>query len=225
MDSEKIISSIMEKVGNTDVSQQTITMLMGLSPLAEGVEPDDAYFSKMADAAKSVQGNINHVFSEKLAAQVEARVKERIKDAPKPNDGSEDDTVKKLKSEMEEAIRKWGEERSEWEKEKAEKTRKETVSAVKSELEDMFSEAGTQVNRYFLKSALSKLEIPEKDADVKALAKKAEEIYNADMKEANIGFDSPRNGGGGGWSRPKSDEHIFDDIVQARAKYRPKAQS
>ena len=223
MDSEKIISSIMERVGKTDVSRQTITMLMGLNPLGDGVEPDETYFSRMAEAAKSVQGNINHVFSEKLAAQVNAKMEELKKTQEKNETTTDSETVRKLQSEMEEKLRQWGEERAEWEKEKVERSRRETADAVRRELEEKFSEAGTRANAYFLKSALSQLDIPEKEADVKALAKRAEEIYNADMKEAGLSFDGPRNGGGGGASQLRPDEHLFDDIAQLRSKYRPKA--
>lgn len=66
MEIEKIVSSVQEKVGNTDFSAQTIQKACELFPVAEGVEPDEAYFSKVADFVKGMQGQYNHDFSVKF---------------------------------------------------------------------------------------------------------------------------------------------------------------
>ena len=42
MEIEKIVSTVQEKVGNTDFSAQTIQKYVELNPVAEGQEPDEA---------------------------------------------------------------------------------------------------------------------------------------------------------------------------------------
>lgn len=228
MDTEKIISTILEKVGNTDVSQQTIQTLLDLNPLAEGTEPDDAYISKMVNAVKSIQGNVNHVFSEKLTTQVNQKVEEYKKNNPQKSDpkpnGSDPEWAKKLKEEWEAERTKWNEERAEWTKERTERAKKETLASVRQGLEDKFKEAGTSTNKFFLKSALSKLSIPEKDADIKNLVEQAEKLYNADLKEARLDLDSPHTGGGGG-SQSKPDKEQFADIEKMMRRNRPQTNS
>ena len=66
MEIEKIVSTVQERVGNTDFSAQTIQKYVELNPVAEGQEPDEAYFDKAADFLKGMQGQFNHDFSVKF---------------------------------------------------------------------------------------------------------------------------------------------------------------
>ena len=66
MEIEKIVSTVQEKVGNTDFSTQTIKKYVELNPVAEGQEPDEAYFTKAADFFNGLQGQYNHDFSTKF---------------------------------------------------------------------------------------------------------------------------------------------------------------
>lgn len=66
MEIEKIVSNVQTKVGNTDFSAQTIQKACELFPVAEGNEPDEAYFTKVADFVKGMQGQYNHDFSVKF---------------------------------------------------------------------------------------------------------------------------------------------------------------
>ena len=66
MEIEKIVSTVAEKVGNTDFSAQTIQKYVELNPIAEGQEPDEAYFTKAAEFFKGMQGQFNHDFSTKF---------------------------------------------------------------------------------------------------------------------------------------------------------------
>ena len=118
MEIEKIVSSVQEKVGNTDFSAQTIQKYVELNPVAEGQEPDDAYFTKAVDFLKGMQGQFNHDFSTKFAeakknlltedtfknmsADQLAQLKTLIegikpKDEPKPDESEE---VKDLKAQI-----------------------------------------------------------------------------------------------------------------------------
>ena len=67
MEIEKIVSTVQEKLGNTDFSAQTIQKYVELNPVAEGQEPDEAYFTKAKDFLSSMQGQFNHDFSTKFA--------------------------------------------------------------------------------------------------------------------------------------------------------------
>lgn len=70
MEIEKIVSTVQERLGKTDVSAQTIQKAVefrnSVAPLADGVEPDDAYFAGLVDLAKDFQGNINHLLATKV---------------------------------------------------------------------------------------------------------------------------------------------------------------
>ena len=226
MEFEKIVSTILEKSGKTDVSKATVTMLAKLLPVADGDEPDEEYFDKMVNAVKSVQGNVNNVMSAKVTEQVNAKVSEELsKRRKKPKDDESEklesgDDMPKWAKEMRDTLRSLTEERQ---REKAERSKKELLESVKKRLEEKFDEGGLKLNGFFAKSALSKLDIPEKDADVKALADEAERIYNMDLKEAGISIDSPHAGGNSGGSGSKGDdEHAFDDVAKVVSRFRPK---
>ena len=66
MEIEKIVSTVQEKVGNTDFSAQTIQKYVELNPVAEGQEPDEAYFTKAVSFIQGMQGQFNHDFSTKF---------------------------------------------------------------------------------------------------------------------------------------------------------------
>lgn len=67
MEIEKIVSTVQEKLGNTDFSAQTIQKYVELNPVVEGQEPDEAYFTKAKDFFVGMQGQFNHDFSTKFA--------------------------------------------------------------------------------------------------------------------------------------------------------------
>ena len=67
MEIEKIVSTVQEKLGNTDFSAQTIQKYVELNPVADGQEPDESYFSKAADFLRGMQGQFNHDFSVKFS--------------------------------------------------------------------------------------------------------------------------------------------------------------
>lgn len=227
MDIEKIISTVLGKVGNTDVSRQTIKTVIGLNPLKEGEEPDEAYFDKMADAAKSIQGNINSVFASKLNSQLEAKIDEyKKKNAFKepvkePGKSKGDDLTgwekayNDLKGELDNM-------RAERQKEKAEAAKKAVKDNVKNGLKEKFEASGLKLNDFLANLAVKNIDIPEEDADMNALIGTAENLYNQYTKEINVDLGKPR-GGGGGYGEDKQDEHEWDDIAAIANRNRPKA--
>lgn len=117
MEIEKIVSTVQEKVGNTDFSAQTIQKYVELNPVAEGAEPDDAYFTKAVDFIKGMQGQFNHDFSTKfteakknlltedtfknLSAEQLAEVKKLIDGVKvEPTKPTESEEVKALKAQI-----------------------------------------------------------------------------------------------------------------------------
>jgi len=115
MEIEKIVSTVQEKVGNTDFSAQTIQKYVELNPIAEGSEPDEAYFTKAVEFFKGMQGQFNHDFSTKfteakknlltedtfkdMSAEQIAEVK-RLIEGLKTKPTQESDEVKELKAEI-----------------------------------------------------------------------------------------------------------------------------
>ena len=67
MEIEKIVSTVQDKIGNTDFSSQTIQKYVELNPVADGQEPDEAYFTKAVSFFQGMQGQYNHDFSTKFA--------------------------------------------------------------------------------------------------------------------------------------------------------------
>ena len=66
MEIEKIVSTVQEQLGKTDFSAQTIQKYVELNPIAEGQEPDEAYFTKAKSFFEGMQGQFNHDFSIKF---------------------------------------------------------------------------------------------------------------------------------------------------------------
>ena len=117
MEIEKIVSTVQERVGNTDFSAQTIQKYVELNPVAEGQEPDEAYFDKAADFLKGMQGQFNHDFSVKfkeakknlltedtfknMSAEQLTEVKRLIEGIkPQPSRDDESEEVKALKEQL-----------------------------------------------------------------------------------------------------------------------------
>lgn len=101
MEIEKIVSTVQEKLGKTDVSAQTIQKAVefrnSVAPLAEGTEPDDAYFEGIVNLAKDFQGNINYLMANKAnewkknfkldAESIKGYTKEQIAELKKTIEG------------------------------------------------------------------------------------------------------------------------------------------
>lgn len=60
MEREKLISEVRTRLGETSVSERTIGDVVDFAPLAEGAEPDEAYYAKITKLLGSFGGNINN---------------------------------------------------------------------------------------------------------------------------------------------------------------------
>lgn len=223
MELEKIISTIFEKAGKTDVSKETVTTLVGLYPLQDDFEPDEAYFDKMVKAVKSVQGNVNNVMSTKVTEQVKAKVAEELsKRTGNPKEKPESNSVTDIPEWAKELKEQFENDRKERQREKAEREKKNLLDSVKKGLEKRFDAGGLKLNSFFAKSALTKLDIADGETDVNKLIDAAERLYNADLKEAGIESDAPRSTGAGGSRGNHNNEDEWKDVAKAIGRGRPK---
>lgn len=203
MEIEKIVSTVQEKVGNTDFSAQTIQKVVELYPVVEGQEPDEAYFSKVADFVKGMQGQYNHDFSVKfseakknlltedtfknLSAEQIAEVKrlvEGIKEPPKP---AESEEVKELKAQLAKLTERIDN------GDKA-KQQSELLQKVKSAMKEQKAS-----DDYVLDNALRGVEL-DSSKSIEDLTKECLAKYDAEYKKCR-GVDAPPrtpiDGGGG----------------------------
>ncbi|GAE83329.1 hypothetical protein [Bacteroides reticulotermitis] len=80
MEKEQILSELKSKVGQTSLSDRTLTDYVAGNLPAEGTEPDDAYWNRHSAFLKSLNGNYSH----DVATQVE-KPKKAFQPNPNPN--------------------------------------------------------------------------------------------------------------------------------------------
>lgn len=82
MELEKILSQIKSKVGQTDVSDQSIADYVKLH-LPDDAEPDEAFYDKAVKLIKSFQGNMSNFAATTVRKQVDAKLNE-LKNSQSP---------------------------------------------------------------------------------------------------------------------------------------------
>lgn len=96
MTEEKLLATLTERVGKTSFSQQTLGRYLKLNPLAEGTEPDDAYWDKAVAFIGEMQGQ----FNADMAATVEDFKKNYKPETTPPNNAQnkdgENDLLKRI---------------------------------------------------------------------------------------------------------------------------------
>lgn len=190
MEKEKILSTLTEKVGKTSFSQQTLETYVDLNPLAEGVEPDDAYWNKAKTFITKMQGQYNA----DMAAQVEdfkknyksATVQEPPKQDPQPNKEVED-----LKKQLADLAKRLDEKESQ-------QTQEQLMAKVKAEMVRQGAE-----DEYVLKQTLRGVTLDEKKS-VADLAKELMQSYDSEFTACRGKGAAPRAGGQGGGSNGKN---------------------
>lgn len=216
MELEKIISNVQQKVGNTDFSTRTIQKVVELLPLAEGQEPDDAYFDKLAGFVTTMQGQYNHDFAEKFtAAKKNMLSEESLKDlsdeqreqlrtllGSTKQDVKKDDAVSQLSKQLEEITKRLDE---------SEKQRKQ-ADLLKRVKESMRSQHAT--DDYVLAKALEKVELDDKKS-FDDLVKDGLEKYDAELLLCRGDGYVPRFPDGGNDGTKKS---LLDKKFEQKAK-------
>lgn len=195
-----------------------------LGEMGDDDDENDRIVTKLANRFKRMDKNLHKNIADELKKsreEAERKKKEeeerkRKRNRAKENDdddddGGDDDRIAKLLAKVE-ALEKASAERDK------EAARKATLESVKAGLKEKFGKAGLELNGFFLKTSLSKLEIPDKDADIDDLVSEAEKIYTADFKEATGEKGIPSKNhtsspGGGG-----DDDKFMEEIAARRKK-------
>lgn len=195
MDLEALKSKFQEGLGSTklQLSERTLDGMLQ-DALAEIGDDDtrltDEFIQRKVSLAKTIDGQINHDVSE--------RINDWKRQQPKQDTGQKDGPDGEMSKRFEELNAKIAalEQERKDEKKKAEKA--SILSSVREELLNKFNTAGLKENPYILKQTLRDIEIPDTDADIKALTKEAEKAYYRNLKEAGFDTEPPRAGGQGG---------------------------
>lgn len=187
-----------------------------LGEMGDDDDENDRIVTKLANRLKRMDKNLHKNIADELKKSREEaerkKKEEEERKGKKDGEDTPDDKYDKLLAKLE-ALEKANEERDK----KA--SRAATIEAVRKGLKDKFDKAKLELNDFFLDTAISKLEIPDKDVDVTDLVSKAEGIYTTDFKRATGNTAIPRMGSGsssGGGRTIPDDE--WDDIIEPKEK-------
>lgn len=197
----------------TSLSQKTINEELDdvLEDFGDDEELNAKIVTKLANRLKRMDGNLHKNVSDEMKknrAEAERKKKEE-EERQKPEEEGKDDRYQAL----EEKLNKLLAANEERDKRAAKQA---ALDSVRSGLKDKFSKANLEMNDFFLETALSKLDVPDDDADIADLTAKAESIYTTDYKRANGGAAIPVKHTSPGSDKTKVDDHEFDDIVERR---------
>lgn len=217
---EELLSLVNKEVDTTKfkaLSQKTINEELNdvLDEFGDDEAANAKIVTKVANRLKRMDGNLHKNVSDEIKKsreEAERKKKEEEERKKKEEEDKPDDKYDKLLAKLE-ALEKANEERDK----KA--SRAATIEAVRKGLKDKFDKAKLELNDFFLDTAISKLEIPDKDADVIDLVSKAEGIYTTDFKRATGNAAIPHKGSGsssGGGKTIRDDE--WDDIIEPKGK-------
>lgn len=225
---EELLSLVNKEVDTTkfkSLSQKTITEELNdvLDEMGDDEATNAKKVTKLATRLKRMDGNLHKCVSDEIKkSREEAERKKKEEEERREKDGGEkskddpsassDDKYDKLLAKLE-ALERANAERDK----KA--SRAATESAVRKGLKDKFDRAKLELNDFFLDTAMSKLTIPDTDADVLELITQAEGIYTTDYKRATGNSAIPRKGDS---NAPTGDRSIradeWDDIKPAKSK-------
>jgi len=224
MTREELLELVNGKVDTTkfgSLSQKTINEELDdvLEDFGDDEDANDRIVTKLANRLKRMDGNLHkNVSSEikkaKEGAERKKKEEEEARKRAEQHKDETDDDEKKLYKTLLDKIESLEKANAERDKKAA---RNATIESVKSGLKDKFDKAGLEMKSYFLKAAISKLEIPDEDVDIDDLVSKAEKIYTAEYKEATGEKGVPKKGqhftGGG-----DDDEDKFIEKIAERRK-------
>lgn len=188
MESEKILSNITERLGNTSLSERTIQKYIELNPIAEGAEPDESYFTNATDFLSALSGQYNHDVAEKVK-EIKAQYKE-------PNglsnnvkiDNANDDTIKALQDKYDKMFQELSDKLTDSENKRAQSDLREKV------VKGMRSKNAT--DEYVLKNTLKGV-VFDDSKSVDELVDQYLKVYDKELTEARGNGARPRTAGGG----------------------------
>lgn len=227
MEREELKELVNKSLGSTQLklSERTINEELDdvLGDFGDNEEANAKLVERVANRLKRMDGNLHADVSKEVKEykeNAEKKQKEGNEGGSKKNEnneGSESEIMKELKNLRAE----FDEERNARKQEQTERAKHATMDSVRKGLREKFENAGLKINDFFAKSALSKLEIPSENVDLKSLVEKAERLYNADIKEAGIEIGKPHAGGNGGGKEEKED---WSDVSGIVGRHNPKTE-
>lgn len=227
MEREELKELVNKSLGSTQLklSERTINEELDdvLGDFGDNEDANAKLVERVVNRLKRMDGNLHADVSKEVKEykdKAEKKQKEGTEGGSKKNEGnegSESEIMKELKSLRAEL----DEERNARKQAEAERAKHATMDSVRKGLREKFENAGLKLNDFFAKSALSKLEIPNEDVDLKSLVEKAERLYNADIKEAGVEIDKPHAGGNGGGKEEKED---WSDVGNIVGRHNPKTE-
>lgn len=227
MEREELKELVNKSLGSTQLklSERTINEELDdvLGDFGDNEDANAKLVERVVNRLKRMDGNLHADVSKEVKEykdKAEKKQKEGNEGGSKKNEGnegSESEIMKELKSLRAEL----DEERNARKQEQAERAKHATMDSVRKGLREKFENAGLKLNDFFAKSALSKLEIPNEDVDLKSLVEKAERLYNADIKEAGVEIGKPHAGGNGGGKEEKED---WSDVGNIVGRHNPKTE-
>ena len=218
MTREELLNLVNKEIDTTkftSLSQKTINEELDdvLEDFGDDEEANSKIVTKLANRLKRMDGNLHKNVSDEIKknkADAERKGKEkREKEHQEQEEGNKDDRYQAL----EEKLNKLLAANEERDKRAAKQA---ALDSVRSGLKDKFSKANLEMNDFFLETALSKLAVPDDDADIAELTAKAESIYTTDYKRANDGAAIPTKHIAPNKDAGKVDDHEFDDIIERR---------
>ena len=217
MTREELLNLVNKEVDTTkftSLSQKTINEELDdvLEDFGDDEEANSKIVTKLANRLKRMDGNLHKNVSDEMKknrAEAERKKKKEEDERQKQGEGNEDDRYQALEDKLNKLLAA-NEERDKRAAKQA------ALASVRSGLKDKFSKANLEMNDFFLETALSKLAVPDDDADIAELMAKAESIYTTDYKRANGGAAIPTKHVIPGNDTGKVDDHEFDDIIERR---------
>ena len=190
MEKEQILSEIGTRLGQTSLSQRTLSDYVDGNLPAEGTEPDDAYWEKHVGFLKSLGGNFSH----DVATAVEDfkkgyKPEQKEDERQKPGAPKEDSELMKRLSALEAKIAD-------------EEKRKETASLrdkVRAKADSL-----KVANKALFEDAVGMVEISD-GMDADKLLEEAKKVYESKLK-AYVGEGAQPYGGSRGKNTRQADE-------------------
>lgn len=203
MEQETLVTKLTEKIGETNLSQRTISeYAKSIMPLVTSDEVvNDAFLETHGNILKTIGGQLRH----DLASGIED-FKKNYKPEPKQKQDvvqQDDDKYAKLMNEMKEL-------KDSLAKKDAEAAKNAVMHQVSTLLAEKIKEAtGSEPNAFVFKNTVRDIEIGEKP-NISQIVKDAQKAYDENLKAAGLEPDSPHYNGGGGSGKNKTLDSFFE---------------
>ncbi len=199
MEKEQILSTIKEKVGQTSLSDRTLSDYFDENLPAEGTEPDDAYWERHTKVLKSLEGNYSH----DVATRVEDFKKNYKPSAQQKGDGETDKRYSALEEKFDKLLNNYTELTEKLAKKESQQSQEQLMAQVK----DAMKKQGA-TDDYVLRQTLRGVTFDTKKS-VADLTKEMLAAYDSEYSDCRGKGAAPRNGRTGGSSAEKPFGNYF----------------